>query len=165
MSCDTCSNRDNCPIRSFHETLTCEDRLVGIGMRCWLAGIDSGDIGCWQTGWQRYASELGEARAKSAFTELGCWARKLHANTARKIEYESIDCPEFCRDECMAVAMIAACQHDMCPALKICTETLLGIEDADDVLDGAMNFARNLENSGIMLGRNTAEQLGALAAG
>ena len=108
ISCDACGNRDACPIRAFQENLTGADRLVGIGMRCWLAGIDSGDISCWQTGWQRYAGELGEERVKSAFTELGCWARKLHANSSRKIEFESIDCPEFCRDECMLVARIAA---------------------------------------------------------
>ena len=24
--------------------------LVGVGFRCWLAGYDTGDIACWETG-------------------------------------------------------------------------------------------------------------------
>ncbi|MBC8013601.1 MAG: hypothetical protein H7X74_05925, partial [Methyloceanibacter sp.] len=43
--------------------------LVGVGFRCWLAGYDTGDIACWENGWNEYARALGTERAKRAVTE------------------------------------------------------------------------------------------------
>lgn len=53
--------------------------LVGVGFRCWLAGYDTGDIACWETGWNAYARVLGTERAKRAVTELACWVRAVRA--------------------------------------------------------------------------------------
>ena len=61
--------------------------LVGVGFRCWLAGYDTGDIACWETGWNAYARALGTERAKRAVTELACWVRAVRASASRKIEY------------------------------------------------------------------------------
>src|SRR4030042_6139507 len=61
--------------------------LVGVGFRCWLAGYDTGDIACWETGWNAYARVLGTERAKRAVTELACWVRAVRASASRKIEY------------------------------------------------------------------------------
>ena len=49
--------------------------LVGVGFRCWLAGYDTGDIACWETGWNEYSRVLGTERAKRAVTELACWVQ------------------------------------------------------------------------------------------
>ena len=59
--------------------------LVGVGFRCWLAGYDTGDIACWETGWNAYARVLGAERAKRAVTELACWVRAVRASASRKI--------------------------------------------------------------------------------
>ena len=32
--------------------------LVGVGFRCWLADYDTGDIACWENGWNEYAKAL-----------------------------------------------------------------------------------------------------------
>ncbi len=61
--------------------------LVGVGFRCWLAGYDTGDIACWENGWNEYARALGTERAKRAVTELACWVRAVRATASRKIEY------------------------------------------------------------------------------
>jgi hypothetical protein len=53
------------------------ERLVGIGFRCWLAGYDTGDISCWENGWNEYSRTLGAERAKRAVTELACWVRAV----------------------------------------------------------------------------------------
>jgi hypothetical protein len=60
--------------------------LVGMGFRCWLAGYDTGDISCWENGWNAYARALGTERAKRAVTELACWVRAVRATASRKIE-------------------------------------------------------------------------------
>ena len=53
------------------------ERLVGVGFRCWLAGYQTDDINCWETGWNLFASELGPASAKTAVTELSCWVSRF----------------------------------------------------------------------------------------
>ncbi len=46
--------------------------LVGVGFRCWLAGYDTGDIACWENGWNAYAQALGTDPLLSARL-LGWW--------------------------------------------------------------------------------------------
>ena len=100
--------------------------LVGVGFRCWLAGYDTGDIACWETGWNAYARVLGAERAKRAVTELACWVRAVRTSASRKIEYYPFGCAGFCRDECMAISLIAASQHHRCPAMRACALALTG---------------------------------------
>ena len=115
--------------------------LVGVGFRCWLAGYDTGDISCWENGWNAYARALGTGRAKRAVTELACWVRAVRATASRKIEYSPVGCPGFCADECMAISLIAASQHHRCPAMRACALALTGSDLVDPVLDAANVFA------------------------
>jgi hypothetical protein len=115
--------------------------LVGTGFRCWLAGYDTGDIACWENGWNAYARALGTERAKRAVTELACWVRAVRATASRKIEYSPVGCPGFCADECMAISLIAASQHHRCPAMRACALALTGSDLVDPVLDAANVFA------------------------
>jgi hypothetical protein len=121
--------------------------LVGTGFRCWLAGYDSGDISCWENGWNAYARTLGTERAKRAVTELACWVRAVRATASRKIEYFPVGCPGFCADECMAISLIAASQHHRCPAMRACALALTGSDLVDPVLDAANAFADVLQEA------------------
>ena len=163
MSCKVCGNRNNCANFHAQEHLQENDRLIGIGLRSWLSGADTGDISCWQKGWERYAEALGAERAKTVFMELGCLARLIQSNSGRKIEFESFDCPDFCRDECLAVAMIAASQHDQCPALESCARALSGKSGMTAIMTGATQLARTLQNADILLGRDLVDLTDALA--
>lgn len=127
------------------------ERLVGIGFRCWLAGYDTADISCWETGWNYYANELGAADAKIAVSELACWVRNLRKSSCRKISYYPYGCQGFCKDECVAISMVAASQHSACPAMRACAFALLGSSDIDGVVDSAISFASVLSASGHML--------------
>jgi hypothetical protein len=131
--------------------LTGPARLVGIGFRCWLAGYQTGDIACWETAWDTFAGELGSQRAKVAVTELACWVRSITYNAQRPIEVFPHPCATFCRDECMAVSMIAAGQHGQCPALRACAFALLQTSDVDAVVDGAQAFAGALRDIDLVL--------------
>jgi hypothetical protein len=121
--------------------------LVGMGFRCWLAGYDTGDISCWENGWNAYARALGTERAKRAVTELACWVRAVRATASRKIEYYPVGCPGFCADECMAISLIAASQHHRCPAMRACALALTGSDLVDPVLDAANVFADVLQEA------------------
>lgn len=123
------------------------ERLVGLGFRCWLAGYDTGNISCWENGWNEYARALGAERAKRAVTELACWVRAVRASAARKIEYCPVDCPGFCADECMAISLIAASQHHRCPAMRACALALIGSDLVDPVIDTANAFADALQDA------------------
>jgi hypothetical protein len=121
--------------------------LVGVGFRCWLAGYDTGDISCWESGWNEYSRVLGPSRAKRAVTELACWVRAVRASASRKIEYYPFSCPGFCADECMAISLIAASQHHRCPAMRACALALTGSELVQPVIDAANAFADVLEDA------------------
>lgn len=123
------------------------ERLVGLGFRLWMNGFRTGDIGCWERAWKAYSSSLGPACAKGAVTDLACWVKAISRHARRDLETRSIDCETFCRDECVAIAMIAACQHEACPAMRACAFSLLGCSMIDEVVRGAETFAATMRGA------------------
>jgi len=137
--------------RTLESGIKVPEQLVGIGFRCWLAGYDTCDIQCWETGWNYYSSVLGPQNAKAVVAELACWVRCVHSCAAREIEIHPHNCAGFCSDECIAISMVAASQHSACPALRSCAFTLLGTSEVDEVIDCAANFASVLRDAGQIL--------------
>ncbi len=127
------------------------ERLVGLGFRCWITGLSSGDIGAWEEAWSTYAQALGVERAKSAVLDLSHFARAVHATSERPIEVQAPSCRGFCRDECLAISVIAACQHNVRDALQASCAALIGSEDIGDTLIGAQAFACCLKSANQVL--------------
>ncbi|MBL4766149.1 MAG: hypothetical protein JKY94_00235 [Rhodobacteraceae bacterium] len=125
--------------------------MVGVGFRCWLAGCDTADIECWETGWNYLERELGHARAKPVAAELTVWVRTICAETCRKLEYYPMGSTGFCQDERTAISLIAACQHNACPALKACAFVLIGADDVDNVIEASESFAKVLRDVNVNL--------------
>lgn len=123
------------------------ERLVGLGFRYWLTGFRTGDISCWERAWSAYAQALGPDSAKGAITDLSCWVRAISRHARRDLETAAVDCDRFCRDECVAIAMISACQHNACPAMRACAFSLLGCSMIDEVVQGAENFASTMREA------------------
>ena len=123
------------------------ERLVGIGFRGWLAGYDYEDISCWEQVWNAYAATLGPATAKAVITDLASWVRAVRQTACRRIETYPLGCAGFCRDECIAISVIAASQHNHCPALRACAFALVGTSDIDAMLDEAADFASKLRSA------------------
>lgn len=120
------------------------EQLVGIGFRGWLTGYEYQDISAWENVWNTYATALGPKPAKRAVSELSSWVRKVHECSCRRIETFPPGCVGFCRDECIAISVIAACQHDNCPALRACAFALLDSPHVDPMLHEAGEFANLL---------------------
>jgi hypothetical protein len=123
------------------------ERLVGLGFRYWLKGFRTGDISCWERAWCAYSNVLGATAAKSAVTDLSCWVRAINRHARRDLETAAVDCERFCRDECIAIEMISACQHEACPAMRACAFALLGCSMIDEVVHGAENFAATMRGA------------------
>jgi len=123
------------------------ERLVGLGFRYWLKGFRTGDISCWEKAWSAYSNVLGAAAAKGAVTDLSCWVRAINRHARRDLETAAVDCERFCRDECIAIEMIAACQHNACPAMRACAFALLGCSLIDEVVEGAETFAATMRGA------------------
>jgi len=123
------------------------ERLVGLGFRYWLKGFRTGDISCWDRAWCAYSDALGPSAAKGVVTDLACWVRAINRHARRDLETAAVDCERFCRDECIAIEMISACQHEACPAMRACAFALLGCSMIDEVVQGAGSFAATMRGA------------------
>jgi hypothetical protein len=131
---------------SFAPCLPGPERLVALGFRYWMLGRETGEIGCWERAFNLYQGHFGVAGARVALTQLSHWVAAVDNAARRDIEVSPAACPSFCRDECLAVSMIAACQHQTCPAMRACAFAL-----AESVrLEHVMATARSLADA--MLG-------------
>jgi hypothetical protein len=133
------------------------ERLVGFGFRLWLNGFRTGDISNWEMAWSAYAGTIGAAAAKTAVGQLSCWVRAIDANAQRELRTAPNDCAEFCQDECVAIAMIAACQHHACPAMRACAFALLGCSMIEEVVEVADNFAQAMREARQILSPASAQ--------
>jgi hypothetical protein len=123
------------------------ERLVGFGFRLWLNGFRTGDISSWEKAWCAYAGTIGATAAKTAVGDLSSWVGAINCYAQRELETSSDTCARFCRDECVAIAMIAACQHHACPAMRACAFALLGCSMIDEVVEVAESFAKTLRSA------------------
>lgn len=127
------------------------ERLVGVGFRCWLAGLSTGDIRCWEEAWNTYSGTLGPDYAKGLLIDLSTFVRAVKASANRDIEISPPGCRGFCRDECLAISIIAASQHGAHPALTASAEALIGSGDIGDAINGAQALAKSLRSANQML--------------
>jgi hypothetical protein len=127
------------------------ERLTGMGFRCWLAGHQKGQLTCWEDAWNLYARELGPDAARAVIRDLSCWVRAVSGHAQREIRLCPAGCDRFAYDECLAVSMIAAAQHD-CPAIKACAYALLGAQPIEEVIVSASRFAACLRENRVVLG-------------
>jgi len=122
------------------------ERLVALGFRHWVSGYQSGDVHCWEQAWQIYAEALGPRDARLAVSELSSWVMAVSASARREIGVFPCGRRGFCRDECLAVGMVAACQHDACPALRACAFALIESSLIDEVVHQTESFAAILHS-------------------
>lgn len=134
---------DHCNF-GFAPCLPGPERLVGLGFRYWMLGYTSGDVACWERAWNLYSGHFGTIGAQTAVGHLSQWVLAVSKASRRQIEVFPEACRSFCRDECVAVSMIAACQHNTCPAMRACAFALAESTFLDGVVEEAQLFANSL---------------------
>ncbi len=130
------------------------ERLVGLGFRHWLTGYRTGNISCWEQAWQLYETALGPQAARAVVNELSGWVRAVSATARRDIDICPLDCTRFCQDECLAISMVAASQHQTCPAMRACAFALIESAMIDEVVTHSESFAFTLKGANQFLSPN-----------
>lgn len=101
----------------------------------------TGDVTCWERAWNLYNGHFGLAGAQIAVSRLSTWVSAVGNASHRQIVVFPEACRSLCRDECIAVSMIAACQHNTCPAMRACAFALAESSLIDGVVNEAQSFA------------------------
>ncbi|MEZ5843173.1 MAG: hypothetical protein R3D27_05495 [Hyphomicrobiaceae bacterium] len=139
------------------------DRLVALGFRHWMLGYQTGEIACWEAAWREFSGVLGPAPARAAVGDLSCWVRTIARLARRPIKVYPDGCRRFCRDECMAVSMVAASQHEVCPAMRACAFALIEHSDVEEVVAESAVLAERLKRLGQVLSTASIANAAALS--
>ncbi|MEO0619433.1 MAG: hypothetical protein AAFZ01_09140 [Pseudomonadota bacterium] len=139
------------PPDSMDPAMAPERALIGFGFRCWMRGAAHGEIASWELCWNAFAQALGTSGARRAVGDLSCWVRALRACAGRTLHVFPTHCPGLCRDEILAVSMIAASQNDVCPAMRACAFALLESPSLDAPVEAGQTFATTLRREGVVL--------------
>lgn len=132
MSAQFCQG---CPLKLLDRK---PERLVVTGLRCCMAGYNFGDIDCWETAWRSYCMELGTDNARRLMGEVQYWVRCLRAECARPLDVFPHGCIHVCRDECMALSLVAALQDNDLGTALLAARHLSGRVDGEAPLSLAV---------------------------
>ncbi len=124
---------------------------LGRAFRCGLLAVRTGEIANWAFAWQELATASNAGAADRLVNDLGRFVKSVEASAQRRIGVLPAGCPGLCRDECLAVSIIAACQHGACPALRACAFALLASADVDGPLSAANCLAETMKCEGQFL--------------
>jgi hypothetical protein len=142
------------------------ERLVVTGFRAWMAGYETGDVDCWEVAWNLFATELGVQDGRRAIAELSHWVRTVHRVSCRRICCFPSGCRYVCRDECMAMSLIAACQHEDQLTARAAAFHLVGAaEFVDQTVDAAREFSVALTQAGQQLSELSSDMVASLGMG
>ncbi len=109
-----------------------------------MTGYSTNDIEFWKRSWDYFARHLGVETARATITDLAFWVQTVHQSALRDIKVADWECDSFNQDERMAITMIAASQHNACPALAACAYALIGNDDVEPVVAASNDFAHHL---------------------
>ena len=130
------------------------ERLVVDGLRCWMAGYEYGDIGCWETAWRVYSNALGTRDARHALSELQYWVRTLRQVTVRPLTCYPYCCRHICLDECLRLSLLSAFQHQDLSGARAAAHQLSGLTACyalELLTEASSSFAGALVEAGQVL--------------
>jgi hypothetical protein len=151
----------NVPVKRCGTSITLNaspERLVGLGFRCWVRGVQTNDTRFFDVCSRQYIQAFGLKDGLVLSTKLGSWVNALDKISKRPIKIEKIVTPGFSYDEVVAISMIAACQHSECPALKACVYAITEAAEIDLPQLAAQDFADGLVDAGQILQINSIAQ-------
>lgn len=141
------------------------NRLVGLGFRCGTACLRAGDSAVAAAACSMLADGVCQhGLPRSAADEFIGWCLAIECEAERPIVTLPLDAAGFSRDECLAVSLIAACQHNACPALRACAFALLGTAEAGRTLSAASELATMLAADGKRLAPGSIVDAAAVSA-
>jgi hypothetical protein len=100
------------------------ERLVLEGYRRWLAGFESGSVTPWEMAAALYEELLGAAEGRRVVAELSYFVRTLRRCAACPLKSFPFESHHVCRDECLALGLVAALQHEDEGAAATCLSAI-----------------------------------------
>ncbi len=140
------------------------ERLVGVSFRRAYSSLAAGDKVARAFTHHEFCDAAGPAAADRLLDGICRFAGAIHRSAGRNIETLPPGCPGFCRDECLAISIVAASQHGACPTLRACAFALLESSVIDLTIDEAGRFARDLTAAGQTLSLDSVCNAVALTA-
>jgi hypothetical protein len=117
------------------------EKLVLEGYRRWLAGFESGSVMPWELTQTLYEELLGAAEGRRVVAELSHFVRTLRRCAACPLRSFPFNAHHVCRDECLALGLIAALQHDDQGAAATCLSAMACPSLSANVAEAAASFA------------------------
>lgn len=127
------------------------ERLVGLGFRCWVRGLQTSDTRFFDVCSRQYIQSFGLKDGLVLSTRLGFWVNALTDVRKRPFSIFEVGSHGFSHDEAVAISMIAASQHAECPALRACIFAITEAIDIDLAQLAAQDFADGLIDAGKIL--------------
>lgn len=120
------------------------ERLVLEGYRHWIAGYDHNSVIPWELAWNLYESILGVDQAKTAVAELSHFIRVVGRCTTCPLKSFPSGAHHLCREECLALGLIAGAQHSDDAVIRKCLEAMTCPARCEAVAMAAGSFALTL---------------------
>lgn len=129
-------------------------QMVGRSFRCGILARREASGLSWSYAWQEIAGLAGPSHADGLVTALGAFVESVDRTAARRIQVLPKGCPGLCRDEYLAVSIIAASQLSACPAMKACVYALIDCANVESCMHTAGSFSAALRDAGQSLPRD-----------
>ena len=127
------------------------ERLVLEGFRRWIAGYASGDLSHWEDAWNLHITSLKPADARSIVDRLAQFVRIVRDWSVCPIACFPGGCRHICRQECFALAMVAASQNQDLDCLAAAMRHLLDPEGHEEAMLPALAYAEAMKEHGLFL--------------
>lgn len=124
------------------------ERLVIEGYRHWMAGYETGSIEPWAIAWRYYMHELGDADGRRAVSDLSAFVLTLRGCAGCPLRIFPSGARRLCREECLAVGLVAACQHGDADLRGCCIAGLSGCARSSEIGEAAGRYAATLMELG-----------------
>jgi hypothetical protein len=127
------------------------ERLVLEGFRRWTAGYATGDLSHWEEAWNLHASALGSREARLVVERLAQFVRVVRDWSLCPLGCFHSGCRHICRQECFALAMVAASQNQDLDCLAAAMANLIDPEGHEAAMLPALAYADVMKESDLLL--------------
>lgn len=124
------------------------EKLVLEGFRYWTNGYETGSVTPWELAWKLYSIELGATLGRQLLAELSHFVRVARQCANCPLRTFPYGAHHLCRDECIALGLVAGFQHDEKEAVEACLEALTCGLRSGEVGEAAGEFAGSLADAG-----------------
>lgn len=127
------------------------ERLVLEGFRRWMAGYATGDLSHWEEAWNLHAAALGSRGARHVVDRLARFTKIVRDFSLCPISCFPGGCRNVCRQECFALAIVAASQNKDVEGLGLAMRHLIDPEGHEAAIVPALDYADAMQDHDLRL--------------